>query len=178
VFVSPKKGSLGSGFFVGGDGLIVTNRHVIDGFGTVGIWLRDGRRGKADVVTVAPDTDLALLRTSLKPPAVLRLSRGGDARIGREVMAIGAPEGLSWSVSKGIVSSLRDTSVIRLVQTDAAINHGNSGGPLIDIATRRVIGVNTIVVRKDIAEGLNFAISSQDVLFRFGSYLTGAAVAN
>ncbi|HEX7008034.1 MAG TPA: trypsin-like peptidase domain-containing protein, partial [Alphaproteobacteria bacterium] len=85
--------------------------------------------------------------------------------------AIGTPEGLSWSVSKGIVSALRDLRGLRLVQTDAAINHGNSGGPLIELGSGKVIGVNALSFRKDLAEGLNFAVSAEDVRMTFGRYL-------
>jgi len=100
-----------------------------------------------------------------------RLSGGEHAGIGNDVIAIGTPVGLDWSVSRGIVSAVRIDGSRRLIQTDAAVNQGNSGGPLIELASGYVVGVNTIVIRKDIAEGLNFAVSSQDVRITFAKYL-------
>ena len=162
----------GSGFFVTGDGLIVTNRHVVGNERTVSVKTRDGAVTLGQVIARDIDRDLALVRVAGRHAAFLRLSNGEEAGIGNDVIAIGTPEGLDWSVSRGIVSALRSDPIGRLVQTDTAINHGNSGGPLIDLASGLVVGVNTLGIRKDIAEGLNFAVASEDVLRTFGKQIT------
>lgn len=163
--------STGSGFFVSGDGLLVTNQHVIGSEKTVAVKTRDGRKSFGRVVHSNSLKDLALVRIPGQGFTHLRLSDGTHAGIGNDVLAIGTPEDLEWSVSRGIVSAVRTGKSFRAIQTDAAINAGNSGGPLIDLASGQVIGVNTFVVRKDIAEGLNFAVSSEDVLMSFGHIL-------
>lgn len=91
--------------------------------------------------------------------------------MGADVLAVGAPEGFSWTVSKGIVSAIRDAGGLRIIQTDAPINRGNSGGPLILIESGRVIGVNTLKLRRDGAEGLGFAVSAQNVRAAFLRFL-------
>lgn len=163
--------AIGSGFFVSSDGYIVTNRHVIGDRATASVKIRSGPTLTATTVAESREKDLALLKVNGEGFRRLELSTGEDAGVGREVIAIGTPQGLSWSVSKGIVSALRDLRGLRLVQTDAAINAGNSGGPLIELSSGRVIGVNTLGVKKDVAEGLNFAVSAEDVRMTFGSYL-------
>jgi S1-C subfamily serine protease len=161
----------GSGFFVGRDGLIVTNEHVVADEESVAVMTRDGGVGLGQVIARDAGKDLALVRIGGGPYAYLRLSDGEHAGIGNEVIAIGTPRGFDWSVSRGIVSAARREEGVRLVQTDAAVNSGNSGGPLIDLASGLVIGVNTMVIRKDIAEGLNFAVASEEVLALFGDQL-------
>lgn len=163
--------STGSGFFVSGDGLLVTNQHVIGSEKTVAVKTRDGRKSFGRVVHSNSLKDLALVRINGEGFTYLRLSDGTHAGIGNDVLAIGTPRGLDWSVSRGIVSAVRMFEAARMIQTDAAINHGNSGGPLIDLKSGLVIGVNTIGVRKDVAEGLNFAVSSEDVSMTFGHIL-------
>ena len=161
----------GSGFFVTGDGLIVTNEHVIHNEKTVTVRTRDGGINLGQVVAKSIAKDLALVRVPGGHRAYLRLSNGEHAGIGNDVIAIGTPVGLDWSVSRGIISAVRIDGSRRLVQTDAAVNHGNSGGPLIELTSGYVVGVNTIGIRKDVAEGLNFAVSSQDVQITFAQYL-------
>jgi len=161
----------GSGFFVSGTGLIVTNEHVVHGQDTVSVRTRDGGISLGQVVAKSVAKDLALVRVPEGRQTYLRLSGGEHAGIGNDVIAIGTPVGLDWSVSRGIVSAVRIDGSRRLIQTDAAVNQGNSGGPLIELASGYVVGVNTIVIRKDIAEGLNFAVSSQDVRITFAKYL-------
>ena len=163
--------SIGSGFFVTADGLIVTNRHVVDKEHTVSVRTRDGGVSIGQVIAHSAVKDLALIRTSGGTYPFLRLSGGGHAGIGNDVIAIGTPKGLDWSVSRGIVSAIRMRGFTRMVQTDAAINTGNSGGPLIDLATGLVIGVNTLTTQKGWAEGLGFAVSSEDVLATFAEHL-------
>ena len=161
----------GSGFFVSDGGLIVTNRHVVGNERNVTVKMRDGAVTVGEVIARNASVDLALVRVKERRAAFLRLSNGEHAGIGNDVIAIGTPEGLDWSVSRGIISAVRTTPALRLIQTDAAINHGNSGGPLIDLASGYVVGVNTIGVRKDIAEGLSFAVSSEDVQTTFADHL-------
>lgn len=160
-------GSSGSGFFISGDGLIVTNRHVVDKEKSVSIRMRNGAVAIGKVIARSARHDLALVRIAGRNRTYLRLSPGGQAGIGNDVLAIGAPEGYDWSVARGIISALRLKNGTRVVQTDTAINHGNSGGPLIDLSTGIVIGINTSGVSKDVAEGLNFAVASEEVLATF-----------
>jgi S1-C subfamily serine protease len=170
VVVSTPAG-IGSGFFVSSDGYIVTNRHVIGDRATASVKIRSGPSLTAATVAASPEKDLALLKISGDGFRRLELSTGADAGVGREVIAIGTPQELSWSVSKGIVSAVRDQRKVRLIQTDAAVNAGNSGGPLIELSSGKVIGVNTLGFKKSVAEGLNFAVSAEDVRMTFGRYL-------
>jgi S1-C subfamily serine protease len=150
--------ALGSGFFVDNRGHVITNNHVIKNASRLKISLRDGRTATARIVAVARDQDLALLQVKVESNRWLELGNLEDAGTGSDVMAIGAPEGLSWSVAKGIVSAVRNDPGFTIIQTDTAVNHGNSGGPLISLETGRVVGVNTFGLDKSVAEGLNFAI--------------------
>ncbi|MDE2583675.1 MAG: trypsin-like peptidase domain-containing protein [Rhodospirillales bacterium] len=157
----------GSGFIVDPSGIIVTNRHVIAGALWITVRLQDGSELPAKLVAASPVVDLALLKIDAGHalPA-LKLAPAGAVRLGDPVLAIGDPLGLGTSLSAGIVSGLQrdlmNTPFDDYVQTDAAINHGNSGGPLIDTAGE-VVGVNTILLTNQPNEGSNglgFAISS------------------
>jgi S1-C subfamily serine protease len=159
---------VGSGIVLTANGYILTNKHVVAGSQTLSVELADGEQFDATVVTVSPDTDLALVKIDAKglTPAVI-----GDVstvQVGQTVIAIGSPLGtFTETVTKGILSATGRTITVRdeatgrpetltgLLQTDAAINPGNSGGPLLD-AAGHVIGVNTAVSTN--AEGLGFAI--------------------
>jgi len=171
VVVIQAGNSLGSGFFFDRGGLIVTNHHVIEGNTRVVVGLRDETKKEGRVVSVDRDRDLALIEVEDFQHSWLGLGKIEDAGIGSEVMAIGAPEGLSWSVSKGVVSAIRSNEKSILIQTDTAINHGNSGGPLISLESGKVVGVNTFGIRKDIAEGLNFAVSVDEIRQTFSKYI-------
>jgi serine protease Do len=157
-------GSLGSGFIVHPDGYIVTNNHVIDRAREIQVELLDGRKLPADLISADPESDLAVLRIhSDKPLPAIQLGDSSDLLVGEPVIAVGNPLGFSHSVSSGIVSALHrdlkadDGQVILgdLIQTDAAINHGNSGGPLLN-AYGQVIGIST-AIRAD-AQNIGFAI--------------------
>lgn len=156
---------LGSGFLVSSEGYLVTNFHVIDGSkGTV--QFASGDVAEVNVVKIAPDHDFALLKTaSGSDYPTLRLGDSSRCREGDSVFAVGSPQGLQSTFTKGIVSA-KDRRLpgvaVSFIQTDAAINHGNSGGPLIN-AAGEVIGINTATVEKFVAEGLNFAIAINDV---------------
>ena len=156
---------LGSGFLVSEDGYLVTNFHVVDGV-KGSAQFSTGDAVDVNVVKVAPDCDFALLKTSSgRGYPFLQLGDSSACREGDTVIAIGSPQGLQSTFTKGIVSA-KDRrfagSSVSFIQTDAAINHGNSGGPLIN-AAGEVIGINTGTIEKFVAEGLNFAIAINDV---------------
>ena len=153
----------GSGFFVRSD-LVVTNNHVIEGQSTVTLQA-GGVKYTARVMTTSSGVDLAVLQVYNPNPnqATLRLGTATTARPGEEVIAIGYALGsLSNTVTRGIVSALRQTGAVTLIQTDAAINPGNSGGPLMD-RTGQVIGINSMGISKQVGEGLGFAIAVDHV---------------
>jgi hypothetical protein len=164
----------GTGFFVRPD-TVLTNNHVIEGQSFVQLTAGD-RKYSARVVTTSPGVDLAVLQVSMPNPqqAVLRLGTAASARPGEEVVAIGFALGaLSNTVTRGIVSAVRQAGQVTLIQTDAAINPGNSGGPLVD-RNGIVIGVNSMTSRS--AQGLSFAVAidhASDLLGGRGS--TGGA---
>jgi len=159
----------GSGVFISDQGYIITNNHVVEGTKQVNIILSDGTDQKATVVGTDQYSDVAVLKTDGKVPAVATLGNSDMLNPGESVIAIGSPLGnFKNTVTVGVVSATGrsiDTGngyqIENLIQTDAAINHGNSGGPLVDLAGE-VIGINTLVVRNtnsgDVAEGLGFAI--------------------
>jgi serine protease Do len=159
--------SLGSGFIVRADGLIVTNRHVIAGARKVHVHLPDGRDVTADIVGADALTDIALLRVHAGSLPALRLGTSEDVSVGDAVIAIGNPFGLGQSVSAGIVSAraraLEDDPYINFLQTDAAINRGNSGGPLLSTAGV-VVGVTSVIFSPSGGSvGLGFAIPAETV---------------
>jgi serine protease Do len=159
----------GSGVFITDQGYILTNNHVVDGTNEVNIVLSDGVQEKATIVGTDQYSDIAVLKTDGKVPAVATLGNSDLLNPGESVIAIGSPLGnFKNTVTVGVVSATGrsiDTGngyqIEDLIQTDAAINHGNSGGPLVNLAGE-VIGINTLIVRNtnngDVAEGLGFAI--------------------
>jgi S1-C subfamily serine protease len=179
--LSDQEGSQGSGVVIDGRGYIVTNNHVISEaannpsqFKTTVVF-NDGKEVPANLVGRDPKTDLAVLKVdNVDNLTVARFGDSGKLRVGDEVIAAGAPLGLRSTVTHGIISALHrpiplsgdgsDTdTVIDAIQTDASINHGNSGGPLIDMDSQ-VIGINTAGKSlSDSASGLGFAIPVNEV---------------
>jgi putative serine protease PepD len=164
--------ALGSGFVYDEEGHIVTNQHVVDGASSVSVRLWNDRTYDAEVVGSDRSTDLAVLDVDA-PASVLEpiaLGDSSDVEIGDGVVAIGSPFGLEQTVTSGIVSALHrtvtapnDFSINDTIQTDAAINHGNSGGPLLN-AQGRVIGVNAQIESESGGnDGVGFAIPSNTV---------------
>jgi serine protease DegS len=157
------EGSLGSGVILDAEGHLVTNHHVIQEADQIRVQLADGRVATPTIVGTDPDTDLAVLRVDLENPPVMPMGRSNVLRAGDVVLAIGNPFGLSQTVTQGIVSAtgrgrLGVTDFEDFIQTDAAINFGNSGGALIN-AEGELIGINTAVLSQTLGtDGISFAI--------------------
>lgn len=160
----PRRGA-GSGFIISDDGRIVTNHHVVEGAREVTVTLADGRSFAAEITGSDPLTDIALLQVSADEtlPSV-DFGASNALRVGDEVLAVGNPFGLGGTVTTGIISALsrdiRSGPFDDFIQTDAAINRGNSGGPLFD-NEGRVIGVNTAIISPGGGSvGIGFAVPS------------------
>ena len=162
----------GSGFVIDSSGHLVTNQHVVDGAHSIKVTFSDGSSTSAQLVGTDPSSDLAVIKVNVAASRLHPLSFGDSAKlqVGDSVVAIGSPFGLTESVSTGIVSALGRTidapnhySISGAVQTDAAINHGNSGGPLLD-ASGHVIGINAQIESDSGGnDGVGFAIPSSTV---------------
>ncbi len=155
--------SLGSGVVIDREGYVVTNHHVISDAADIKVQLSDGRVAEPVIVGTDAETDLALLRVSAPDMPAITLGRSDTLRIGEIVLAIGNPYGLSQTVTQGIVSATgRDqlglSQFENYIQTDAAINIGNSGGALVNLSGE-LVGINTAVLGAELSsQGIGFAI--------------------
>ena len=167
---SEPKEILGSGFIIDPSGVIMTNQHVIAGAYDIQVLFSDGVRRSGRVIATSPRIDLALVKVDAKEPLpTVRWGDSDNVQIGEPVFAIGNPLGIGVSVTSGIVSGLNrnllDTPFDDFIQTDAAINHGNSGGPLFN-RRGEVIGIDTAIISPtNGSAGLGFAIPSNDAVF-------------
>ena len=172
---------IGSGFVIDAEnGYIVTNAHVVQGFHQVTIRLADGRRGTASVLGRDNRSDLAVIQTPMTRLFALPFADSEGVGVGDEVFSVGSPFGLIGTFSKGIISSAHSRNVSAgdglyegLLQTDAVVNPGNSGGPLVNMRGE-VVGVSTAIATRDgIFAGVGFAIPSNKVTSQLPSLIDG-----
>jgi S1-C subfamily serine protease len=181
VIIETPKGT-GSGFVINAKGYVITNYHVVAGQEEIRVRLNDGRTVYADIISLIKFKDLALLKINAQNVKAMVLGDLKFMKSGDVVYALGAPGGLKnqvldQTVTRGIISAIRlleapynPSEKIQFIQTDAAINPGNSGGPLIN-EKGEVIGVNSQKIVREAVEGLNFAISIEEVKKSFSEYL-------
>lgn len=157
-------GGTGSGFLISSDGYIITNNHVVAGAAKIEVALPDGRDFEATLIGLDPATDIAVIKIYGEGLKAIRFADSNQVQVGQIAIAVGNPYGFQYSVTAGVVSALGRTLrsesgrlIDDVIQTDASLNPGNSGGPLVN-SQGDVIGVNTAVILP--AQGICFAVSS------------------
>jgi S1-C subfamily serine protease len=170
----------GSGFIISPEGFIVTNCHVAEHYEKIEVELQDGRSYLADLVGLDPYTDLAVLKIYTDNLPSVSFLKNAELRVGQLAIAIGNPFGFQCTVTTGVISALGRTLQSRtgrmidnVIQTDAALNPGNSGGPLVD-SSGMVIGVNTAVIKE--AQGICFAIGAGTADYIIGKLIMNGRV--
>jgi len=165
-----QRGGVGSGFIISSDGYIITNHHVVSGADSITVTLNDRREFSAQVIGTDELSDMALLKIDGKDLAAVRFGDSEQVKVGEWVLAIGSPFGLDFSAAAGIVSAKgrtvpgNATNYVAFIQTDVAINQGNSGGPLFNLKGE-VIGINSqILSSSGGSNGISFAIPSNVAL--------------
>ena len=175
VTVEREESGSGSGFIISSDGYIVTNCHVIKNAADISIALQDGREIEADFIGIDPYTDIGVLKIHGENLSSISFGNSERLKVGQLVIAIGNPFGYQYSVTTGVVSALGRTIqsengrfIDNVIQTDAALNPGNSGGPLVNSAGK-VIGINTAIIPS--AQGICFAVASSTAEYVVGKIM-------
>lgn len=178
---SERPSSSGSGVIMSAQGHILTNNHVIQGASAIEVALADGRQASAKVIGTDPDTDLAVLQIDLKDLPAITLGHSDEANVGDVVLAIGNPFGVGQTVTMGIISALGRNSVgintyENFIQTDAAVNPGNSGGALVD-ANGNLLGINSAIYSQNGGSlGIGFAIPVSTIKMVMEAIITDGQV--